>query len=68
MISVDNPIAGGLGVVSAFEVNGVVCLSTANGLYGFQARTGKLLWHIFQGESIQGPVFQGQSIESPIGA
>jgi outer membrane protein assembly factor BamB len=66
--SAANGIVSGTGVVSAFEVNSVVCFPTANGIYGLQASSGKLLWHVFQGQSIQGPVFQGQSIVSPIGA
>ncbi len=56
--SATDGIVSGLGIVSAFEVNSVVCFLTTNGIYGLQASTGKLLWH----------VFQGQSIESPIGA
>lgn len=64
--SADDGIVSGLGEISAFEVNTVVCLSTANGIYGLQASTGKVLWHAFQGQLMQGPVFQGQSLLSPL--
>jgi outer membrane protein assembly factor BamB len=66
--SADDGFVGGLGVVSAFEINGIVCYSTTNGIYGLQASTGRLLWHAFPGRSMAGPVFQGQLIVSPIGA